>query len=241
MFRQGKPRSFRHNLRLASILSFVAGIVNINGVLSMNILTTNVTGHFAFFSRDFVEGRYGPAVLFILYILFFLFGAFVSGFLIEWVWRRKPSVSHAAPMFLEMSILVIVAFSGHSASVRTEWIACALLFAMGVQNALVTKVSKATVRTTHLTGLFTDLGIELSQVLFYKGQVESRKLSGSILLRVFIIVFFFLGGVCGGFLFHEYQLKALLFAAGSLLIALWYDNIRFGMLFYLRRFLRLLQ
>ncbi|MGC1244182.1 MAG: hypothetical protein WA874_21505 [Chryseosolibacter sp.] len=56
MFRQGKPRSVRHNLRLASILSFVAGIVNINGVLSMNILTTNVTGHFAFFSREFVEG-----------------------------------------------------------------------------------------------------------------------------------------------------------------------------------------
>lgn len=43
-------------------------------------------------------------------------------------------------------------------------IAFYLLFAMGLQNALVTKISNATVRTTHLTGLFTDLGIELSQL-----------------------------------------------------------------------------
>lgn len=43
-------------------------------------------------------------------------------------------------------------------------IAFSLLFAMGLQNALVTKISNATVRTTHLTGLFTDLGIELSQL-----------------------------------------------------------------------------
>jgi uncharacterized membrane protein YoaK (UPF0700 family) len=43
-----------------------------------------------------------------------------------------------------------------------------MLFAMGMQNAMVTKISQSIVRTTHLTGLFTDLGIELSQLFFYK-------------------------------------------------------------------------
>jgi uncharacterized membrane protein YoaK (UPF0700 family) len=58
MFRQGKSRAFKHNLRLATILSFVAGMVNISGLLSIETLTTNVTGHFAFFSEYFVNGDY---------------------------------------------------------------------------------------------------------------------------------------------------------------------------------------
>ncbi len=50
MFRhKGKNRTFAHNLRLATLLSFVAGLVNITGVLAVKTLTTNVTGHFAFF------------------------------------------------------------------------------------------------------------------------------------------------------------------------------------------------
>ena len=59
-------------------------------------------------------------------------------------------------------------------------IACSLLFAMGLQNSLVTKISNATVRTTHLTGLFTDLGIELSQLFFYKEPQMKQKLYSSI-------------------------------------------------------------
>ena len=52
MFRhKGKTRTFKHNLRLAALLSFIAGLVNITGVLFLNVLTTNVTGHFAFFAE----------------------------------------------------------------------------------------------------------------------------------------------------------------------------------------------
>jgi uncharacterized membrane protein YoaK (UPF0700 family) len=235
MFRQGKPRTFVHNLRLASMLSFVAGMVNINGVLGLNTLTTNVTGHFAFFSEHFVQANYRQALIFVLYTLFFLTGAFVCGFLIEVMMKVKPKISHAIPMFLEMIILIIVAFDYKNYTSSIEWIACALLFSMGLQNALVTKVSQATVRTTHLTGLFTDLGIELSQLFFYKRKDESHKLSRSIYLRLIIIVFFFAGGVIGGFLYNHYNLKALLFAAGSLLIALLYDNIRYSFHYYRRR------
>lgn len=61
MFRhQGKSRTYVHNLKLASMLSFVAGIVNITGVLSVKVLTTNVTGHFAFFSEDISNKQYDP-------------------------------------------------------------------------------------------------------------------------------------------------------------------------------------
>lgn len=217
------------------MLSFVAGIVNINGVLSIGTLTTNVTGHFAFFAEDFVRGDYPVAARFVIYVLFFLMGAFVCGLLVEWALRRNPDKSHALPMFLEMLILVVVAFSGKGFHPDPTVIACALLFSMGLQNALVTRISRATVRTTHLTGLFTDLGIELSQLFFYRKESESQTLSRSIYLRMVIIVFFFMGGVLGGFLFYSIGLQALLFAAGALAIAMVYDNIRFRVRHYARK------
>lgn len=53
MFRhQGKNRTFKHNLQIATLLSFVAGIVNVSGFLVIRQFTTNVTGHFALFMFD---------------------------------------------------------------------------------------------------------------------------------------------------------------------------------------------
>ena len=235
MFRQGKPRAFIHNLRLASMLSFVAGIVNICGVLSITTLTTNVTGHFAFFSEEFISGKYEKALLYIIYIFSFLLGAFVSSLLLEIMLRKSPRTSHALPMMLEMSIFIFLGLAATRLHLTNELIASILLFSMGLQNALVTKVSQATVRTTHLTGLFTDLGIEFSQLLFRRDKGESAKLSRSIYLRLTIIVCFFFGGVVGGFLYEKMQLQALLMAAAALVIAFLYDNLRFTFHHYRRK------
>lgn len=217
------------------MLSFVAGIVNISGVLSIQTLTTNVTGHFAFFSEEFVQGSYQTALNYIGYILAFLLGAFSCSILMELVQRKNPRISHAIPMLLEMTILIFVVAAVSNKVISTEWTARVLLFSMGLQNALVTKISQATVRTTHLTGLFTDLGIEISQLLFYRNKDQSRKLSRSIYLRIAIISFFFFGGVLGGFLYKEIKINTLLLGSVALLIALAYDNIRLGFLYYRRK------
>lgn len=223
MFRhKGKRRTFTHNLRLASTLSFIAGIVNIAGVLSVATLTTNVTGHFAFFAEEIVLKNYSKAITILIYIFFFLFGAFTSNFLVEIASLKKPRIAHAFPMLLEVFILVFV---GVSLDFNPNYIAYLLLFAMGLQNALVTNISQSVVRTTHLTGLFTDLGIELSQLFFYKKEVELKRLTRNISLRLSIIIFFFIGCVLGGLLYETYKLKILLLAATTLLIALFFDNI----------------
>lgn len=222
MFRhKGKRRTFSHNLRLASTLSFVAGIVNIVGVLSVSTLTTNVTGHFAFLAEEVSLKNYAKAINFVLYVLFFLLGAFSSNFLVELVSKKKPRMSHALPMFIEIFILTTIGFSTH---LNPIYIAYALLFAMGLQNALVTNISQSVVRTTHLTGLFTDLGINLSQLFFLKKGIEFKRLTRIIFLQISIILFFFIGGVLGGLFFVSFQLKALFFAVGLLLIALFLDN-----------------
>jgi len=241
MFRHtGKNRTFSHNLRLAAILSFIAGMVNISGVLSVKTLTTNVTGHFAYFADELVKNQYTNALVFLMYIFFFLLGAFISNFLIEIMSRTKPSISYAVPMIIEILILTLVGLSGYwyeGSELHGRTIASVLLLAMGIQNSLVTQVSQSTVRTTHLTGLFTDLGIELSQLFFYRQPDEFKRLSKSISLRLSIILFFFLGCVLGGFLFKTFAIKTLLFASACLQIALFYDTIRYRFYAFKRKIL----
>ncbi|WP_412467933.1 YoaK family protein [Pedobacter sp. KLB.chiD] len=218
-------------MKLASILSIVAGIVNISGVLSVHTLTTNLTGHFAFFSEQLFLKNYSAAFTFLCYILFFLSGAFVSGVIIEYGSKYKSHQSYIIPISLEIAIILSVSIGSiifpASGNSHHTIIASALLFAMGLQNALVTKVSQSVVRTTHLTGLFTDLGIALSQLLFYKEIAVRKALHKSIFLKTMIIGGFFLGGMVGGFGYQHFQLKILLLPVLLLLGTLWYDGLLF--------------
>lgn len=228
MFRHiGNSRTFKHNLEIASLLSFVAGTVNIAGFLSVQRLTTNVTGHFAFlvdevFKLEFVEG-----FIYFLYILFFFLGSFTSSVLVEIVSRKKQNLIYVIPTIIESAILFSVAVFGQFLiSESPNLLAFFLLFAMGLQNSLVTTISNSTVRTTHLTGLFTDLGIELSQLFFYKLKDQKQKLYSSIKLRLTIISFFFFGGLLGGILYSTIQLYVLAIAATILLIGIIYDDLK---------------
>lgn len=230
MFRHhGKSRTFLHNLRLAALLSLVAGIVNITGVLSLKTLTTNVTGHFAYFAEEIMRKDYAIAVTFLVFTLCFLLGSFIANTVVEIVLQKRPRLAHVVPIALEVLILVSVALFFGNSDIYT-WYGKAeaflLLFAMGMQNSLVTKVSQSTVRTTHLTGLFTDLGIELSQLFFYKKPEQQTKLKSNIYLRLSIISFFFIGCVLGGFAYGYLKIKTLLIASMVLVIALFYDYLR---------------
>ncbi|HMJ46625.1 MAG TPA: YoaK family protein, partial [Ferruginibacter sp.] len=144
MFRhQGKTRSFIHNLRLATILSLVAGLVNITGVLALKTLTTNVTGHFAYFAEEVVKHNYAAAITFFVFTIFFLIGSFTSNFLSELIAKSRSQLSHVIPISLEIIILVSCGMFGVAADISTsegKIIAFLLLFAMGIQNSLVTKV-----------------------------------------------------------------------------------------------------
>jgi len=238
MFRhQGKTRALNHNLKVASLLAFVAGLVNVVGFLAVQRLTTNVTGHFAFFVDEFFKLNFLQAVIYFLYILFFLLGSFTSNFIVEIISRKSERYMYAVPAGFESTILLVVALSGHALIINNpNLIAFSLLFAMGLQNSLVTSISNAVVRTTHLTGLFTDLGIELSQLFFYKTIEQKKKLTSSIKLRLSIISFFFIGGIIGGVFYSKFGIHTLLIGAIALILGLIYDNIKFKLISLKRKY-----
>ncbi|MBK8330065.1 MAG: DUF1275 domain-containing protein, partial [Bacteroidetes bacterium] len=151
MFRhKGKTRTFIHNLRIASLLSFVAGIVNVAGFLAVQKLTTNVTGHFAFFVDEIFKQNFWHGFHYFLFILFFFLGSFFSNLSIELISKVNDRLIYRIPILIESIILITVAIFGQELTMlRPNIIAYALLFAMGLQNSLVTTISNATVRTTH--------------------------------------------------------------------------------------------
>lgn len=234
MFRhQGKSRTLKHNLRIATVLSFVAGIVNVTGFLSFNQLTTNVTGHFALFINDVTDFEFWKGAKYIFYVLSFLLGSFFSSFLIEMFRENKKRNVFFLPTMIECLILISIGLFGNMIEMEApDVVVCLLLFAMGLQNSFVTKISNAVVRTTHLTGLFTDLGIDISQLFFPKLHPYREKLKANIKLRIYIISFFFTGGLVGGLFYSKLDLKlnTLIFAALILLISLFYDDFKYRLI-----------
>lgn len=238
---QGKKRTIQHNLRIAIVLSFVAGIVNVSGILAFNELTTNVTGHFALFIRDVADFKVWKGTIYFLYIFSFLFGSFSSNVLIETFKENKKLNVFVIPTLIECVILSGVAIMSNTSQFNPELMVCLLLFAMGLQNSFVTKLSNAVVRTTHLTGLFTDLGIELSQLFFPKTHPNRKEIKSTIKLRLYIIAFFFLGGLSAGFFYSTLELKlnTLLLGVAILLLSLYYDDMRLKFIKVKRRQKRL--
>jgi len=234
---RGKTRTISHNLKIASLLSCVAGIVNVCGFISVQRLTTNVTGHFALFIDEVFRLNFRQGFIYFLYIFFFFLGSFTSGLLTELIARKNERLVYVAPVIIESVILLVIG-TRYPGLVKDfpDIITFSLLFAMGLQNSLVTTISNAAVRTTHLTGLFTDLGIELSQLFFHRTDDQKQKLHSSIKLRLTIISCFFLGGLIGAVLYSGINLHALIIAAVLLVMGLVYDTIKFKVIQLKRKY-----
>ncbi len=226
----GQKRTFSHNLRLAALLSLTAGFVNAAGMLAFMVLTTNVTGHAALLAINLSEGDFRAARMVGLWLLLFLAGAFLSAFYVSWRGRDKR-LTYTVPLLAEMLILLVVAFYGFNfdgSVIKTELFAGGLLFVMGMQNALVSMISGSIVRTTHLTGMFTDLGIGLSEAISVKGL--SGPLRNKLILYLAIILSFLTGGIAGAALYMYMTYHAFIVPALLVLVTIFYDVFRKGFL-----------
>ncbi len=223
----GEDRAFIHNLRIAALLAAVAGSVNVIGLLYTGTLTTNITGHFAVFMQDLLLGKYIYGLYFLSFIIAFLVGSITSNLLIEKFTETSNKFRFLRPVILEVALFAaVVLLYLIQPELNKLIVANILLFAMGLQNAMVTKISGAIVRTTHLTGIFTDLGIELSQLLTGKSKDKEEHLIRNIQLRFRIILFFFIGGVSGGIVFRYINLYALILPITLLLGGILFDLLQ---------------
>jgi uncharacterized membrane protein YoaK (UPF0700 family) len=227
MLRQPKEkRTLKHNLMLASSSAFVAGITDVVGLLAFLAFTSNITGHVANLAKNILQQNFDAIILFAIWLLMFMIGAFVSNFIVQSLKHKSIYKAHSAPIILEIFILLFVAIYGHNFYKETqqerEIVIGALLFAMGLQNGLVSNISGGLIKSTHLTGLFTDLGSELADWLHpYTGR--SPDIKNKIYVRITILAFFIFGGLIGGYFFNLYEFKVFYFVPVILFTILYYD------------------
>jgi uncharacterized membrane protein YoaK (UPF0700 family) len=218
-------RSPGANLRLGLVLTFVAGATNAGGFLAVGRYTSHMTGIVSSVADDLVLGNIALALAGVVSLLAFVAGAMCTAIMVNWGLRLQLRSSYCLPLLLEsVAMLVFGLFGAAIASWSQLFVPVTVLllcFLMGLQNAVITKISKSEIRTTHITGLVTDLGIELGK-LFYmnRGQPSPLVRADRQRLRVLLVMVlgFFLGGIVGALGFKYWGYITTLPLAALLLI-----------------------
>ena len=197
-------RSPSTNLRLGLVLTFVAGATNAGGFLAVGRYTSHMTGIVSSVADDLVLGNISLVLAGMMCLLAFVAGAMCTAILVNWGLRQRLHSSYSLPLLLESLALLVFGLFGAAIAAWSQVFVpvtvVLLCFIMGLQNAVITKISKAEIRTTHITGLVTDLGIELGK-LFYMNRSNPAEpvLANRQRLRVqgSLVLGFLLGGLVG--------------------------------------------
>ncbi|SAK82639.1 hypothetical protein AWB79_05502 [Caballeronia hypogeia] len=216
------------NRRLGIALAGVAGAANAGGFLAIGQYTSHMSGMVSSLADSLVLGNL-PLVLAAASAIFaFLAGAASSAILINWGRRRGTHSVYAVPLAVEGLLLLCFGVLGanleHQRLLFVPATVTLLCYVMGLQNAMITKISKAEIRTTHVTGLVTDLGIEIGKGLYWNRGVSSTE-SGYIGadvrrlgLLASMLAMFLLGGLAGAISFKQFGFVATVPLAAFLLL-----------------------
>ncbi|GAA5235795.1 DUF1275 domain-containing protein [Verticiella sediminum] len=222
----GPQRTPSGNRRLGVLLAFVAGAANAGGFLAIGHYTSHMTGIISAMA-DALALWQVPLVLGGFAALgFFVGGAATAAICINWARRQRLYSEYALPLVIEAALLLAFGLLGGLIDAVRWWYTpltvLLLCYTMGLQNALITKVSRAEIRTTHVTGIVTDLGIEFGKWVYWnrnrqaeyplvRADRQRMRLLGALLAA------FFGGGVAGALAFSHMGFSATLPLAALLL------------------------
>lgn len=217
-------RTFQANATLAVLLCAAAGALNAGGFFAVGLYTSHVTGHASRIADELVLGNAPVAGKYLALLLAYLGGAMASTFLMEHNLAQTHAVRYTKPLGLELVLVVAFALIGHFYDERDHqlvpYLAPLLSFAMGVQNAMVTKISGAIIRTTHMTGVTTDLGMEIVRLALLVRDQKSfkglKKESQRAALHCVMLGSFVMGGIIGAYSFFKWGYYGALPVVGFL-------------------------
>jgi uncharacterized membrane protein YoaK (UPF0700 family) len=162
------------NRRLGRSLAFVAGAANAGGFLAVGQYTSHMSGVVSSLADNLALGDSALVVAGLSSLASFVIGAALSAVLINWGRRHRLRSVYATPLAIEAALLLCFGLLGSSLEHHRLFFlpltVCLLCFVMGLQNAMITKISRAEIRTTHMTGLVTDIGIELGKLFYWNGR-----------------------------------------------------------------------
>ncbi|MFN3525380.1 MAG: YoaK family protein [Paracoccus sp. (in: a-proteobacteria)] len=218
-----RRRSTGSDLILATILAAIAGAANAGGFFALGQYTSHMTGYLSYLADNIAILNLWIAAISAMAIAAFIAGAGFSALLIHWARSHGGRQQYAWPLVIQGAALGCFSMGGLLGGEvgRVFSLAC-LCFIMGMQNATITKISGARIRTTHATGMVTDIGIEMGRAVFGRLRPGCGVAADRAKLRILLqlVGAFLLGGIFGaigygltGFLF-SIPLAAVLLALG---------------------------
>jgi uncharacterized membrane protein YoaK (UPF0700 family) len=134
----------------------------------------------------------------------FVLGAMCTAIMVNWGLRQRLHSSYSLPLMLESFALLVFGLFGAAIAAWSQLFlpitVLLLCFIMGLQNAVITKISKADIRTTHITGLVTDIGIELGKWVYINrldGSTSVRANRERLRVQTGLVMGFLIGGLLG--------------------------------------------
>jgi uncharacterized membrane protein YoaK (UPF0700 family) len=211
------------NLFTWYLLAMQAGYINVGGILSVHRFVSHVTGFASNAGIELSKNNIFTAFSMILVPVAFLLGSAISGFFIE----RHRENNQSPNYFLVLSLMSLIYFSiaiigangffgifgEELLGPRDYALLIILCLSCGIQNAVVTSWSGAVVRTTHLTGITTDLGIGIVKFFNLKNEHHKNLEGRANKLRAGLIFSFFLGSFFGALVFNQLLFNAFLIPA----------------------------
>ena len=233
-FLSGHERSKEANRHLGMTLAFVAGAVNAGGYLAVARYTAHMTGVLSSISDNLALQRLDLAASGLAAFAAFMSGAATSAVLINWAKRKRLHSQYALALMLEAVLLLAFGVLGANLKIFVEVFVpvtvLLLCYVMGLQNAIITKLSNAEIRTTHMTGNTTDLGIEIGKLLYWNIDDGAEKVVANrekLRIHAGLITLFVIGGIMGAVGFKRIgyvstlPLAALLFVIA--IVPVWDD------------------
>lgn len=207
----GHRRTVSANRQLGFTLAFVAGATNAGGFLAVHQYTSHMTGVVSAMADNLALGGYDLVLDAAGAVLSFLLGAACTALIVNYVRRRRLYSEYALPLLLEAALLLVFGVLGAQLQavqgLFIPFTVMLLCFIMGLQNALVTKLSHAEIRTTHMTGIVTDIGIELGKGLYWNLDRNLPKVGANrerLGVLATLLFCFFGGGVAGAIGFKHF-------------------------------------
>lgn len=201
------------------LLAFQGGFINVGGLLAVHLFVSHVTGFSAHFSMALVNDEYIKSVYFLLVPLFFLLGSIFSSIFTEIRKKKDLQPVYIQIMFSLSFLFILVTGFGYFGflgtfgegleNFRDFVLVCTLAFSCGIQNAIFTHFSNSIIRTTHLTGLTTDLGIGIAKYLLSNDSNEGKMNR----IRIELIGSFVFGSLVGAMIFPNIQFLAFFIPA----------------------------
>jgi uncharacterized membrane protein YoaK (UPF0700 family) len=235
----GRSRSPDADRHLGCFLAAMAGAINAIGFGIVGQYTSHMTGMVSTFGERVVGGEGGAALAAGMAIAAFLCAAACCTVMVQRARQHGLHAEFALPLLLESCLIFAVALVDRenvvNARVHAWTTICVLTFAMGLQNALITKISRGEIRTTHVTGIVTDLGIEWGRALaglrdagLHAGAADPFRRSRTRLLALLLLAFV-LGCVAGTFAVQRCGLATLFpiaLAIGVVALVPAFDDLR---------------